>query len=71
MAFRTLGLLEKHKALFCIGSSIGDPMVLRQEQPERKGLYPKPARTPDLIRVSVLAVIVALVVRLSNIDCSW
>ncbi|XP_014024204.1 coiled-coil domain-containing protein 17 [Salmo salar] len=51
MAFRTLGLLEKHKALFCIGSSIGDPMVLRQEQPERKGLYPKPARTPDLIRL--------------------
>uniref|UniRef100_A0AAZ3PYA2 Coiled-coil domain-containing protein 17 n=1 Tax=Oncorhynchus tshawytscha TaxID=74940 RepID=A0AAZ3PYA2_ONCTS len=50
MAFRSLGLLEKHKALFCIGSSIGDPMVLRQEQPERKGLYPKPARTPDLIR---------------------
>ncbi|XP_031689482.1 coiled-coil domain-containing protein 17 isoform X4 [Oncorhynchus kisutch] len=51
MAFRSLGLLEKHKALFCIGSSIGDPMVLRQEQPERKGLYPKPARTPDLIRL--------------------
>ncbi|XP_064845273.1 coiled-coil domain-containing protein 17 isoform X2 [Oncorhynchus masou masou] len=51
MAFCSLGLLEKHKALFCIGSSIGDPMVLRQEQPERKRLYPKPARTPDLIRL--------------------
>ncbi|CAB1323959.1 unnamed protein product [Coregonus sp. 'balchen'] len=50
MGFRSLRLLEKHKALFCIGNSIGDPVVLRQGQPERTGIYPEPAHTPDLIR---------------------
>lgn len=49
MVFLSLRLPEKHKALFCIGSSIGDPVVLRQGQPERKGIYPKPARTHNLI----------------------
>ncbi|XP_062412483.1 coiled-coil domain-containing protein 17 [Sardina pilchardus] len=57
MAFRSGGLLDKHKARFCLGSDIGDPAVLRRgrvefAQPERstwRGPGPCRTRTPDLI----------------------
>ncbi|XP_041912867.1 coiled-coil domain-containing protein 17 [Alosa sapidissima] len=57
MAFRSGGLLDKHKARFCLGSDIGDPAVLRQgrvefAKPERstwRGLGPSRTTTPALI----------------------
>lgn len=60
MVFRSFGLLDKHKSRFCIGSAIGDPIVLRRErvktiEPEKvdlKALRPRQTQTPDLIHVS-------------------
>ncbi|XP_034149793.1 coiled-coil domain-containing protein 17 [Esox lucius] len=49
MAFWSFGLLEKHKEFFCVGSSIGDPVVLRQGHPYHRRDYPKALHTPDLI----------------------
>ncbi|XP_072539127.1 coiled-coil domain-containing protein 17 [Salminus brasiliensis] len=57
MAFRSFGLLDKHKARFCIGSDFGDPVKLRRRpvesgNPEKAalgGLSPKRTHTPDLI----------------------
>ncbi|KAL1022748.1 hypothetical protein UPYG_G00031820 [Umbra pygmaea] len=46
MAFPSLELLEKHKAFFCIGSSIGDPTVLRRGQTQSKSLFPQLPHTP-------------------------
>ncbi|TDH08825.1 hypothetical protein EPR50_G00101930 [Perca flavescens] len=55
MVFRSAGLLEKHKALFCIGSEVRHLRVQRQssEHPlrDRPGCVdPKQTRTPDLIQ---------------------
>ncbi|KAG9277298.1 coiled-coil domain-containing protein 17 [Astyanax mexicanus] len=58
MAFRSSGLLDKHKARFCIGSDcIGEPVRLRRRrvessQPEKaalRELSPKRTQTPDLV----------------------
>ncbi|XP_070765069.1 coiled-coil domain-containing protein 17-like [Enoplosus armatus] len=46
MVFRSTGLLEKHKALFCTGSVAGR---LRAQRPER--VDPKQTRTPDLAQL--------------------
>lgn len=59
MDFHSLELLEKHKVFFCIGSDVGDPVALRRGVQERrdhrrddgKGVYPKQAGIPDLVRV--------------------
>ncbi|KAF7711831.1 hypothetical protein HF521_000842 [Silurus meridionalis] len=59
MVFRSLGLLDKHKSRFCIGSSIGDPTVLRRGQEEvskaekldQGALRPRKTKTPDLIHL--------------------
>ncbi|XP_046906009.1 coiled-coil domain-containing protein 17 [Hypomesus transpacificus] len=59
MDFHSLELLEKHKVFFCIGSDVGDPVALRRGVQERrdhrrddgKGVYPKQAGTPDLVRL--------------------
>ncbi|XP_036375650.1 coiled-coil domain-containing protein 17 [Megalops cyprinoides] len=57
MAFRSLGLLDKHREHFCIGSDIGDPLILKQRnskfmEPEDSewGPGPKKAETPEFIR---------------------
>lgn len=57
MVFRSTGLLEKHKSLFCIGS---EAQYLRVQRPgfellrrDKHGLLdPKQTRTPDLGQVS-------------------
>lgn len=60
MAFRSFGLLDKHKSRFCIGSAVGDPTVLKRgraeiSEPEKvalRALNPRKTKTPDLIHVS-------------------
>ncbi|KAJ8392508.1 hypothetical protein AAFF_G00073860 [Aldrovandia affinis] len=54
MAFRSLALLDKHREHFCIGSDIGDPLVLKRGQFEFMELGgsnwkggPKKAETPN------------------------
>ncbi|XP_032382106.1 coiled-coil domain-containing protein 17 [Etheostoma spectabile] len=56
MVFRSAGLLEKHKALFCIGSEVRHRRVQRhssehllRDRPGRGD--PKQTRTPDLIQL--------------------
>ncbi|KAF7656559.1 hypothetical protein LDENG_00039490 [Lucifuga dentata] len=56
MVFRSTGLLEKHKALFCIGSDAGHLRVPRQSSEHRLrenggGVYPRQSRTPDLVQL--------------------
>lgn len=57
MVFRSAGLLEKHKALFCIGSEVGHLRV-RRHSPEMLirdnagDVHPKQTRTPDLVQVN-------------------
>ncbi|KAM9358401.1 coiled-coil domain-containing protein 17 [Symphorus nematophorus] len=55
MVFRSTGLLEKHKALFCIGSETGHLRVQRHSSEllmrEKPGCVdPKQTRTPDLVQ---------------------
>jgi len=60
MAFHSAGLLDKHKAKFCIGTDLKDPIAQwrgqrRSTQTENtalKTVHPKRAKTPDLIVVS-------------------
>lgn len=58
MMFRSAGLLEKHKALFCIGSEVGGHLRVQRHSSEllmrdRPGcVEPKQTKTPDLIQVS-------------------
>ncbi|XP_056115318.1 coiled-coil domain-containing protein 17 isoform X1 [Rhinichthys klamathensis goyatoka] len=57
MAFHSAGLLDKHKAKFCIGTDLKDPIALwrgqrgftQTENAALKTVHPKRARTPDLI----------------------
>ncbi|XP_067315960.1 coiled-coil domain-containing protein 17 [Pseudorasbora parva] len=57
MAFHSAGLLDKHKAKFCIGTDLKDPIALwrgqreftRTENAAVKTVHPTRARTPDLI----------------------
>uniref|UniRef100_UPI003AAEB8B1 coiled-coil domain-containing protein 17-like n=1 Tax=Centroberyx gerrardi TaxID=166262 RepID=UPI003AAEB8B1 len=56
MVFHSIGLLEKHKARFCIGSDIGHPGVPRQSsehiiRDNGGGFHPKQTRTPDLVQL--------------------
>ncbi|XP_031139771.1 coiled-coil domain-containing protein 17 isoform X2 [Sander lucioperca] len=56
MVFRSAGLLEKHKALFCIGSEVRHLRVQRHSSEhllrDRHGCVdPKQTRTPDLIQL--------------------
>ncbi|XP_030646999.1 coiled-coil domain-containing protein 17 [Chanos chanos] len=62
MVFHSAGLLQKHKARFCIGSDIGDPVLLHRGRVEFRvpgktflrgvgGLLPRKTRTPDLIHL--------------------
>lgn len=58
MLFHSSRLLEKHKALFCIGGEAGHLQAQRHgsEPPTRRkagGLDPKQTQTPDLVQVSV------------------
>ncbi|KAJ8376289.1 hypothetical protein SKAU_G00068690 [Synaphobranchus kaupii] len=57
MVFRSLALLDKHREHFCIGSDIGDPLVLNQGQsqfmePEGSNWRggPKKAETPNFMK---------------------
>lgn len=57
MVFRSARLLEKHKALFCIGRAGGDLRVQRRSSDivmrnKGEGIDPKQMRTPDLVQVS-------------------
>lgn len=60
MAFHSAGLLDKHKAKFCIGTDLKDPVALwrgqrgftQTENAAVKMVHPTRARTPDLIIVS-------------------
>ncbi|XP_051753965.1 coiled-coil domain-containing protein 17 isoform X2 [Ctenopharyngodon idella] len=57
MAFHSAGLLDKHKAKFCIGTDLKDPVALwrgqrgftQTENAAVKMVHPTRARTPDLI----------------------
>ncbi|KAK7144822.1 hypothetical protein R3I94_011037 [Phoxinus phoxinus] len=57
MEFHSAGLLDKHKAKFCIGTDLKDPIALwrgqrgftNTENTALKTVHPKRARTPDLI----------------------
>ncbi|ROL44455.1 Coiled-coil domain-containing protein 17 [Anabarilius grahami] len=57
MAFHSAGLLDKHKAKFCIGTDLKDPIALwrgqrgftQTENAAVKTVHPTRARTPDLI----------------------
>ncbi|XP_044055508.1 coiled-coil domain-containing protein 17 isoform X2 [Siniperca chuatsi] len=56
MVFRSTGLLEKHKALFCIGSMAGHLRVQRHSSEllmrDQTGCVdPKQTRTPDLVQL--------------------
>ncbi|XP_050933215.1 coiled-coil domain-containing protein 17 [Lates calcarifer] len=56
MAFNSTGLLEKHKALFCIGSEVGNLRVQRTSSDtvmrnNRGGVDPKQMRTPELVQM--------------------
>ncbi|XP_059196350.1 coiled-coil domain-containing protein 17 [Centropristis striata] len=56
MVFHSTALLEKHKALFCIGSKVGHPRVHRHSSEllirDRPGCVdPKQTRTPDLVQL--------------------
>ncbi|KAF1385408.1 hypothetical protein PFLUV_G00107450 [Perca fluviatilis] len=56
MVFRSAGLLEKHKALFCVGSEVRHLRVQRHSSEhllrDRRGCVdPKQTRTPDLIQL--------------------
>ncbi|XP_042272925.1 coiled-coil domain-containing protein 17 [Thunnus maccoyii] len=56
MVFRSTGLLEKHKALFCIGSEVGHLRVRRHSseiliRDNARDVYPKQTRTPDLVQL--------------------
>ncbi|KAI1892076.1 hypothetical protein AGOR_G00150250 [Albula goreensis] len=57
MAFRSLALLDKHREHFCIGSDIGDPLLLKRGQMEfleHDGSFwkggPKKAETPNFVK---------------------
>ncbi|XP_026201518.1 coiled-coil domain-containing protein 17 [Anabas testudineus] len=51
MVFRSAGLLEKHKALFCIGREGGDLRVQRHSsETVMRNTGPKQTRTPDLVQ---------------------
>lgn len=57
MVFHSAGLLEKHKALFCIGRASRDLCVQGSSshhvmRNEGDGIDPKQIRTPDLVQVS-------------------
>lgn len=58
MVFRSSGLLEKHRALFCIGSRAGHLQVRRHSSElltrDNPGCVvdPKQTQTPDLVQVS-------------------
>lgn len=59
MAFHSVGLLNKHKAKFCIGTDLKDPAALWRgrmgridRQKVSKTMHPTRASTPDLIIVS-------------------
>lgn len=57
MVFRSTGLLEKHKALFCIGNEVGHLRVQRHSSEllmrDKPGCVdPIQTRTPDLVQVS-------------------
>lgn len=60
MAFHSTGLLDKHKAKFCIGTDLKDPVALwrgqrgftQKGQAAVKTVHPTRTRTPDLIIVS-------------------
>ncbi|XP_026069309.1 coiled-coil domain-containing protein 17 isoform X1 [Carassius auratus] len=57
MAFHSKGLLDKHKAKFCIGTDLKDPVPLwrgqrgftQKERAAVKTVHPTRTRTPDLI----------------------
>ncbi|XP_056316067.1 coiled-coil domain-containing protein 17 [Danio aesculapii] len=49
MVFHSVGLLDKHKAKFCIGTDLKEPLSLWRRQMEKAALHPTRARTPDLI----------------------
>uniref|UniRef100_A0A8C4HP84 Coiled-coil domain-containing protein 17 n=1 Tax=Dicentrarchus labrax TaxID=13489 RepID=A0A8C4HP84_DICLA len=56
MVFRSTGLLEKHKALFCIGSEAGHLRVQRHSsellvRDRPRCVDPKQTRTPDLVQL--------------------
>ncbi|XP_076871019.1 coiled-coil domain-containing protein 17 [Brachyhypopomus gauderio] len=58
MEFHSASLLDKHKARFCIGSDLGDPIALRKNRLEitkqgktALGFPPRKTKTPDLICV--------------------
>ncbi|XP_028856824.1 coiled-coil domain-containing protein 17 [Denticeps clupeoides] len=60
MAFHTAVLLDKHRARFCLGSDMGDPVVLRQGRVEyrapetgtMRGAQPETrTRTSELVRI--------------------
>ncbi|XP_042614355.1 coiled-coil domain-containing protein 17 isoform X2 [Cyprinus carpio] len=59
MAFHSTGLLDKHKAKFCIGTDLKDPVALwrgqrgftQKGQAAVKTVHPTRTRTPDLIIV--------------------
>ncbi|KAK2835200.1 hypothetical protein Q5P01_015684 [Channa striata] len=56
MVFRSAGLLGKHKALFCIGSEVGDLRVQRHGSegvPRNSGggIDPREARSPELVQM--------------------
>ncbi|XP_076581937.1 coiled-coil domain-containing protein 17 [Chaetodon auriga] len=56
MMFRSAGLLEKHKALFCTGSDAGHLQVQRHSSELLTGdkpgcVDPKQTRTPDLVKL--------------------
>ncbi|KAM7409808.1 hypothetical protein PAMA_001349 [Pampus argenteus] len=56
MVFRSTGLLEKHKALFCIGSEVGHLRVQRHSSEilirnNAGDVHPKQTRTPDLVQL--------------------
>ncbi|GLD74556.1 coiled-coil domain-containing protein 17 isoform X1 [Lates japonicus] len=56
MAFHSTGLLEKHKALFCIGSEVGNLRVQRTSSDtimrnNKGGVDPKQMRTPELVQM--------------------
>ncbi len=59
MAFHSTALLDKHKAKFCIGTDLKDPIALwrqrlftQTEKAAVKVVRPTRARTPDFIVVS-------------------
>ncbi|KAM7388170.1 hypothetical protein PAMP_024368 [Pampus punctatissimus] len=56
MVFRSTGLLEKHKALLCIGSEVGHLRVRRHSSEilirnNAGNVHPKQTRTPDLVQL--------------------